>query len=240
MNLRGTLRRFLPRSVRDLRLLLISMRPLAERHCPICQYEGMFKWYGRPPRIDASCPRCGSLERHRLFWLWLNKNDSKVSEPILHFAPEAVIVKKLRRRYKSYQTADLYSEADLRLNIEKIELPSSSTGTVICNHVLEHVADLKALAEINRIMADGGLLVCSVPIIESWDKTYENTEVESASDKEIHFGQHDHIRYYGNDFRCRLKAAGFLIIEEFTAEGADVVRYGLLRGDKIFVCCKSQ
>ena len=51
----------------------------------------------------------------------------------------------------------------------------------------------------------------------------------------MHFGQEDHVRYYGADFRQRISAGGFKLINEFTSEGEDVLRYGLLRGEKTFV-----
>jgi hypothetical protein len=51
----------------------------------------------------------------------------------------------------------------------------------------------------------------------------------------LHFGQGDHVRYYEADFRQRISAGGLKLIHEFTAEGTDVLRYGLLRGEKTFV-----
>jgi predicted SAM-dependent methyltransferase len=145
---------------------------------------------------------------------------------------------KFRRLYSKYATADVNNEADLTLNIEHIDLPSGSVNTVICNHVLEHVSDRKALAEIFRVLSSKGLLIASVPIVEGWDHTYENDSITSPLEREVHFGQFDHVRYYGRDFRDRLHAAGFTKIDEVTAKGQDVATYGLLRGEKIFVCSK--
>ena len=50
-----------------------------------------------------------------------------------------------------------------------------------------------------------------------------------------HFGQEDHVRYFGADARDRIRAAGFTV-EDFTAVEPLVMRYGLSRGGKIFVC----
>jgi SAM-dependent methyltransferase len=182
------------------------------------------------------CPQCESLERHRLFWLWFQGQDGGMAEPILHFAPEAVLERKLRSLYAQYRTADLFGGADLKLNIEEIDLPDGEIKTVICNHVFEHVDDRKALAEICRILADDGCLVASVPIIEGWDTTYEDARITDPGLRELHFGLTDHLRQYGRDFRDRLRAAGFLSVEEFTAGGSDSVEFGLLRGEKIFTC----
>lgn len=233
--LKQSVRPFVP----DFVIALRSLRPLRARSCPLCGFEGFFLRFGRPPRLDALCPRCGSLERHRLFWLWFRSEKRKFDEPILHFAPEPILRDKFRGLYAKYATADLNSEADLTLNIESIDLPSGSVNTVICNHVLEHVSDRKALAEIYRILSDKGLLVASVPIVEGWDRTYENDSITSPLEREVHFGQFDHVRYYGRDFRDRLHSAGFAKIDEVTASGQDVATYGLLRGEKIFICRKS-
>jgi len=137
------------------------------------------------------------------------RNKSKLAEPILHFAPESILENEFRKIYADYRTADCYSRADLFLDIENIDLDSKTIKIVICNHVLEHVDDQKALSEIARVLTTDGILVCSVPLIEGWDRTYENADVKSAFERELHFGQHDHIRYYGRDFRDRLKKLVF-------------------------------
>jgi SAM-dependent methyltransferase len=169
--------------------------------------------------------------------MWSDKNLSNISEPILHFAAEKVLEQKFRELSLDYQTADLFNAADLKINIESIDLPDESVGTIICNHVLEHVDDKSALAELFRVLKSGGSLILSVPMVEGWDETYENPEIIDPDERELHFGQFDHVRYYGRDFRQRLSVAGFNV-EEVTAEGADVVKYSLLRGEKIFVCRK--
>ena len=211
-------------------------RPQYPRTCPICSYRGWFTYYGQPLRVDARCPTCGSLERHRLFWLWYQRH--RLQEPILHFAPEPVLRDRLGQSHAGYRTADLFmAGVDVKLDIEKIDLSPASVQTVLCNHVLEHVDDAKALAELFRILAPGGLLVCSVPIVEGWEVTYEVAAITGPDERSMHYGQADHVRYYGRDFRDRVRAAGFEL-GEFTAEGPDVVTYGLMRGDKQFICRK--
>ncbi len=237
--MRSIVKPLIPQFVFDLRTIYNSTRPLAKRLCPICGYEGYFGNFGRPPRLDARCLECGSLERHRLFWIWFKGEKQKLAEPILHFAPEAILESKFRQIFKNYKTADLFAKADLQLNMESIDIESATIETVICNHVLEHVDDKKALSEIYRILSNDGVLICSVPIVEGWEKTYENKSAKTAFDRELHFGQHDHVRYYGRDFRDRLKLAGFNKVEEHTAEGDAVLKYGLLRGEKFFICSKS-
>lgn len=209
------------------------------RVCPLCGYEGQFIPFGKPPRTDAQCPKCRSLERHRLFWLWFEENRDLVTGPFLHFAPEKCLVPKFRERYADYKTADLFSDADLKLDLQQINQPSGHYQTILCNHVLEHIDDdRQAMRELHRVLADTGLLIVSVPIVYGWESTYENKSITDPFLREIHFGQFDHVRYYGHDFIDRLRESGFTRIEEVTAQGEDIIKYALMRGEKFFVCRK--
>ncbi|MFU8831793.1 MAG: class I SAM-dependent methyltransferase [Wenzhouxiangella sp.] len=237
MGMTRPLRLYIPRFLLTLPKIVKASRHA--RTCPICGYRGHFRPAGRLSRVDAKCPQCKSHERHRLFWLWFAGRKDRLVEPILHFAPEPSLADRFRAIYTGYTTADLFKDADLRLDIEKIDLPSNSVNTIICNHVLEHVSDRTALRELARVLSPTGALICSVPIVEGWDKTYENDAVTTAVEREKHFGQKGHLRYYGRDFRDRLREAGFVRSEEITAEGPDVVEYALSPGEKIFICRKS-
>ncbi len=79
-----------------------------------------------------------------------------------------------------------------------------------------------------------GVAVLMVPIVEGWRETYENPEIADPAGRTLHFGQRDHVRYYGADFRDRVRNAGFAL-EEFTAVEPHVARHGLNRGEKIFI-----
>lgn len=219
-----------------------SLRPIAERICCICGYQGFFGIAGSPPRIDIRCPKCYSKERHRLLWLALERNliadEIAVDDKVIHFAPEQGLEKRLRERWNNYSTADIKQTADLILNIEDINLPDSSVKLVIANHVLEHVDDLRSASEISRILRKDGLLICMVPIIEGWDTTYENEDIDTKHGRLLHFGQKDHVRFYGRDFKDRIERGGLKLEREVTAKGEDVVKYALRRGEKVFVFSK--
>ena len=209
------------------------------RFCNVCGYEGLFGPAGGGLRMDAKCPRCNSAERHRLFKFWLDGNRNRMANAdILHFAPEKGLAYLIRPIARSYRTADIMpGRADLVLDIEKIALPANSADVVVCSHVLEHVDDRKAVAELYRILRPGGLCLIMAPVIEGWHDTYENPAVQDPEDRTLHFGQHDHVRYYGADIRTRIESAGFAL-SEYTAEGPNVVRNALLPGDKVFVAEK--
>ena len=241
--MRKLAKKIVPQSIKNQIYKVLSVKraltPIAERECNICQYRGFFGGFGRPMRLDARCRSCGALERHRLLMLAISrgeiKNFSNLDSQVLHFAPEKILETRFRKQFKNYATADLYADADLVLNLEDINVDNDQYDIIVANHVLEHVDDKKASSELSRILKKGGVLICQVPIIEGWDSTYENDAVNTDSQRWLHFGQGDHVRFYGADFRERICAGGFKLIRECTSEGSDVIRYGLLRGEKVFV-----
>ena len=228
----GNAKRYLFHAIRGAK----AYRNIPDTECSICGYTGKFMGVGVSVRFGALCPNCLSLERHRLFALASARGFLNFSNAaILHFAPEASVRKILdEQKPASYVTADICpGRADLVLDIEQLDFPSSSVDVVICAHVLEHVDDGKALRELRRVVKDDGFVVLMVPIVEGWETTYENKAITSPEGRTLHFGQDDHVRYYGADFRTRVEEAGFRI-EEFTAFGEDCFRYGLVRGEKVF------
>jgi hypothetical protein len=232
-----------PKSVRYQYDLNVRTRGTHEVECPICGFRGVFQNFGMPPRLNAQCPNCGSLERHRLFFLFFllnyKPNDSFIKAKILHFAAEPVLEKILRPIFGTdYQTADLLVEADLNIDIENIQLESNSVQTIICMHVLEHVDDKKSLSEMFRILSQQSFLILAFPIIEGWASTYENDKVTTDQERLIHFGQADHIKYFGRDVRSRILDHGFAIVEELTGSPEMCVKYGLQRGEVLFLCKK--
>jgi len=235
-----TLRALLSRdSYRAMSAALAVQARMPKMQCPCCGTIERFS-PTRSNRLGARCPHCGSLERHRLFKLAYDDGFASFDgKSVLHFAPEPIIARMIRSAgCSAYTGADVSSgRADVVLNIEAIDMPSCSFDSVICFHVLEHVDDTKAIMELYRVIRPGGELIAMVPLIEGWQKTYESSLISNESEREIHFGQFDHLRYYGGDFRDRLIAAGF-ILEEYTANGASSVKYGLIRGEKVFKCVR--
>jgi predicted SAM-dependent methyltransferase len=141
----------------------------------------------------------------------------------------------IKIRAAEYRSADLFmTGCDLVLNLEKIDLSDESVDAFVASHVLEHVNDSKALKELYRCLREGGVALIMTPIIEGWAETYENTAITSQHDRNLHFGQFDHVRYYGADLRDRILEAGFQL-EEFTAPPQDCVEYGLMRGETVFL-----
>lgn len=241
--IRNVAKKILPQSIRKQIKKVLSVKsaltPIAKRECNICGFSGYFGGFGRPLRLDARCPSCDALERHRLLMLAISrgeiKNFANENSRVLHFAPEKILESRFRDQFNDYTTADLYFDADLVLNLEEINVEDEQYDIIVANHVLEHVDDRKAAYELSRILKKGGVLVCQVPIVEGWNTTYENDAIQTEDERWLHFGQGDHVRFYGTDFRQRICNGGFKLIKEVTSEGSDVIQYGLLRGEKVFV-----
>ena len=223
----------------QLRLAAISHAKADAGECPACGYFGRFGPFGMPVRTGSMCPKCWSLERQRLLSLALLRNQIEVAgRDVIHFAGESGIAMVIKAKGpKSYQMSEFDGRGDVQLDIERIALPDEALDLVIANHILEHVNDRVALKELYRVLKPGGELVCMVPIVEGWAQTYENSDVTTPFERERHFGQFDHVRYYGADLRNRIVDAGFSL-REITADPADVLRYRLLRGEKVFVGSK--
>ena len=130
-----------------------------KRYCPVCHsWVRKFNPYGLNRRVDAQCPVCKSLERHRFVWIYLREQtplfDSKPKR-VLHFAPEPELERRFREiRGVDYVSADLLNpRAMLTMDICQMDCPDESFDFVYCSHVLEHVQDdRKAIAEIFRVL----------------------------------------------------------------------------------------
>jgi len=211
---------------------------LQPAHCFVCGATSRFTAFGIPPRFQARCPSCGSLERHRLFVMLDEREHVFQDKCVLHFAPEPILQKRIKKTSARYLSADIYGwRADIKLNIEQIDQPDESWDVVVASHVLEHVNDQMAMREMYRILRPGGKCITMTPVIEGWESTYENPAITEPGDRVTHFGQADHVRYYGRDFKTRLEHAGF-VVREFCATGSECVEHALLRGEKIFIGSK--
>ena len=165
--------------------------------CPVCgsRYRRFMPYGYVQSRANALCPKCLSLERHRLLWLYLTREtDLLTSFPrTLHIAPEVCIMRHLKPHFKGhpgqYVTADLESPlADLHFDVQQIPLADDSVDVILCNHLLEHVADdRRALHELYRILKPGGWGILLSPVEPDYD----------------------HRRIYGADYTDRLREAGF-------------------------------
>jgi SAM-dependent methyltransferase len=179
------------------------------RRCPVCRTPLRSFADARLPA--SQCPRCGSLQRHRHLWLYLER-EAGVRGRVLHIAPEPGLARALRRRSGvEYLSGDLEPGAAMRvLDLEHLDLPEASFDWILCSHVLEHVGDDRAaMRELHRVLRPGGTLLVQVPTYGP--TTDEDPSVTDPEARRARFGQPDHVRVYGDDVHDRLRAAGFAV-----------------------------
>lgn len=196
--------------------------------CPVCNstYRKFLPYGYGPVRSNVLCPKCLSLERHRLVWLYLKEKTSFFSDDIkvLHIAPEQCFEERFKEQKNlNYVTADIESPlADYKCDVQKMPFGDNEFDVILCNHVLEHVDDdSRAMSEFIRVLKPGGFAILLVPLDFDRETTYEDPSITSPKERAKHFRQYDHVRLYGLDFPERLKRVGFIIPEKNYLEEID-------------------
>lgn len=184
--------------------------------CPACGFEGSFA-----PMISttgtrryAMCPSCRALERHRATSVVLRDHVAPRlggrQLRVLHVAPDPLVGPLLRGVAATYETADIAAPGvDHRVDLTNLPFEDGSYDLVFASHVLEHIEDdHKAIAEVRRVLAAGGLAILPVPVIQ------EHT-VEYPEPNSVELG---HVRAVGLDYFERYRAA-FSEVELYGSAG---------------------
>jgi hypothetical protein len=181
--------------------------------CNICG-SGTFTDYGasgNPKKVvrhNILCTNCGSLERTRLLWMFLEKFGNLGPDTrVLHLAPEEGLYRVLARRLDpdKYVVADidpkryLFAPNFRRMDLTKLEGEASFQYDIILHsHVMEHIPCNIAytLYHLHRMLRVSGLHICVIPFMPGeWDETFADIDKE---ERQRRFGQYDHIRRFGN------------------------------------------
>ncbi len=208
-------------------------------------------------RTNCLCPACGSKDRERLLYAFLQQypllKDNRQADNlflgaselfVLHIAPEKNLKKVLQKTPNlTYINADLDAgAADIRMDITQISYPDNYFDVILCSHVLEHIPnDIMAMRELYRVLKPQGVAILQVPFAEKLTRTYEDFNIISPADREIYFGQFDHVRIYGQDYLHRLRSVGFV---PTVYEASDFLKQDtidlqqLIANEKVFLCQK--
>ena len=165
--------------------------------CNICGNEkfgagpgGRMSLTGRPPR----CVKCQALERHRVYRKVFERlvDNSFKKFNFLQFSADSTVEPSW---FASHEVS-IY-EGNNSLDLQKIDRSSCQYDIVMCNHVLEHVADDNAaLTELLRITKHDGFVFLTVPSPLSQERTQDWGYPKEE--------QHGHYRIYGSDFAKKL------------------------------------
>ncbi|MDY6802763.1 MAG: hypothetical protein SXA11_03020 [Cyanobacteriota bacterium] len=93
--------------------------------CPVCGGNfRKFRDFGAVSKANEQCPRCLSLKRHRLLWLYLKEKTNFFDDnlKVLHIAPEYYFYQKFsKQKNLDYISADIQSPlAKVKMDITNI------------------------------------------------------------------------------------------------------------------------
>jgi len=132
--------------------------------CPVCGASARrFLAFGLHRRRNAECPSCGSVERHRLLWLYLSRHTdlARGRHRVLHTAPEPCLADALARlpNLRTRSVDGFNPHADVRADLTDLPFADRRFDVVLSSHVLEHIPDdRRAMREICRVLKPGGTL----------------------------------------------------------------------------------
>lgn len=199
------------------------------------------------------CYYCGSTDRERLLYVYLFETEQHTQIKkmrILHIAPENNLYSLLKgiinleyvagdKFMAGYENA--YPPGVVDLDIRALPFENNFFDLIICNHVLEHIEeDARAMTELYRVLKIGGRAILQVPIGKNLHKTYEDFSIVEPSEREIHFGQDNHVRIYGQDYTKRLQLCGFDTERSAIAALPQFAEYGLNPDEILFIGRKNR
>lgn len=196
-------------------------------------------------RKSCICPNCGSMDRTR----WCFRNLRKYTDiftkqcRVLHIAPENVLRDRIcENKLCDYYAGDLFPDRTMnKIDVTDIQFADNSFDYIIMNHVMEHIRNEgDAISELKRVLKPDGIIALSFPICTDFrtiEETCEMTEQEHIKK----FGQADHVRLYGTDYKKRLEQYGLKItihVPKNEVAEDDISRLGFIEDDVCLFCKK--
>ena len=241
--------------------------PFGQRHCVLCGHDvwRFLPYMGgsraRPALLreldgvgsdvdNFSCPRCAGHDRERHLLMYMEASgllSEMRGKTIVHFAPERRLSRHIMASAPArYLRCDLYptSPETQRVDMLAMEFESASVDLLIANHVLEHVADdMRALAEICRVLKPRGYAILQTPYSRKLHRTWEDPGIADEAARLQAYGQADHVRLYGRDIFERIVSAGFNSSVRQHAEllaDVDPTKFGINNKEPFFLFQRAQ
>lgn len=183
----------------------------------IINYDIIWAW----ERENKNCKFCPSNDRERMISLYFKEfilKEKFSALNLLHIAPEIMLSKIIESdkrinyiRWDKFE--DWYNYPNtIKLDLTYLPFKSNQFDFIICNHVIEHIEeDLLAIKEIYRVLNSSWRAVLQVPISEKLTKTFEDSSIKTAEEKELYFWQKNHVRLYSWDYVWLLESVGFKV-----------------------------
>jgi SAM-dependent methyltransferase len=176
-----------------------------------------------------------------MIWRFFEERTNLFEAPVkrmLHVAPEPELSRRFRESpFVDYLSIDIdMPAAMMHMDVTDLSLDDESFDVVYCSHVLEHIPDdRKAIAELFRVLKPGGWAILQVPVLR--EATEEDPTAVTPEERLRRFGQADHVRAYGPDYRDRLAQGGFDVTVDDFAQQLDS-RYAVDRTEQVYYCTK--
>lgn len=191
------------------------------------------------------CPACGCNDRDRHLWLFfeaLSLPAQLRDASVLHLAPERLLEPLIAACGPArYVRGDLFpTHPDhVRVDAQAMPFADGEFDLIIGNHLLEHVADpVQVLAEFQRCLRPGGLLVAQTPYSPLLKKTFELKAFPGQAFATMFYGQDDHVRLFADDIVDLFRAAGFegdLLPHDAVLPQVDALQAGVNEREPFFV-----
>lgn len=167
--------------------------------------------------------------------------DGSTSLRMLHVAPGPFSEALIEEESIDYLSGDVDEEKAMeKVDVTDIQYPDGSFDVIYASHVLEHVPeDERAMHELCRVLHPEGWAVLQVPITA--EETFEDPSVTDPEERERLFGQWNHVRRYGPDYKDRLEEAGFKVTKYPAPEVVgqeNVKRMGVMEDEDVYFCEK--
>jgi SAM-dependent methyltransferase len=194
------------------------------------------------------CPHCGCNDRDRHLWMYMaaaGLPEQLAGQRVLHLAPEQSLEPRIRACNPArYVRGDLFParEGITRVDAEAMPFEDASFDLIIANHLLEHVSSpQRALAEFERCLAPGGMLIAQTPFSPKMMHTFELDTPPTPDFATVYYGQVDHVRLFGRDIGALFNAAGLtgaLLPHDQLLAQFDPLEFGCNRREPFFAFSK--